>query len=248
MKYLIYILLLITSFGYAQNEQLFEKANGLYNSEKYNEAVQVYQQLLSTKNHSVSLYFNLGNAHYKLNQLAESVYYYEKALQLDAANEDVLTNLTFANNMRIDKIDMIPTTGFSKMFSSIVNMLSFDTWAILGVVFMMFFIVSFVGYRQSKFTNRKRSFFIASLFSLFLSVLLVAFAYQQEATTINEKYAIVFAKESQVKSEPKFNSDEAFQLHEGTKVSVFEDFEGWTKIKLTNGSVGWIISKDIKRL
>ncbi|NQY27835.1 MAG: tetratricopeptide repeat protein [Flavobacteriaceae bacterium] len=248
MKYLIYILLLITSFGYAQNEQLFEKANGLYNSEKYNEAVQVYQQLLSTKNHSVSLYFNLGNAHYKLNQLAESVYYYEKALQLDPANEDVLTNLTFANNMRIDKIDLIPTTGFSKMFSSIVNMLSFDTWAILGVVFMMFFIVSFVGYSQSKFTNRKRFFFIVSLFSLFLSVLSVAFAYQQEATTINEKYAIVFAKESQVKSEPKFNSDEAFQLHEGTKVSVFEDFEGWTKIKLTNGSVGWIISKDVKRL
>jgi tetratricopeptide (TPR) repeat protein len=248
MKNIIYILLLITSFGFAQNEQLFEKANGLYNSEKYSDAIQVYQQLLSTKNHSVSLYFNLANSHYKLNQIAESVYYYEKALQLEPDNEDVLANLAFANNMRIDKIDVIPTTGFSKIFTSIINMLSFDTWAVLAIVFMMFFVVMFIGYSQSKFTNRKRFFFIVSLLGLFFAILSVAFAYQQEATTINKKYAIVFAKESQVKSEPKFNSDEAFQLHEGTKVSVLEGFDGWTKIKLTNGAVGWIISKDIKRL
>jgi len=248
MKSIIYIVLFITSFGFSQNEQLFERANGLYNSEKYSDAIQVYQQLLSTKNHSASLYFNLANSHYKLNQISESVYYYEKALQLDPNNEDVLTNLAFANNMRIDKIDVIPTTGFSKIFSSIINMLSFDTWAILGIVFMVLFVLMFVGYSRSKFTNRKRLFFVMSFLGLFFSVLSVAFAYQQETTVINEKYAIVFAKESQVKSEPKFNSDEAFELHEGTKVSVFEDFEGWTRIKLTNGSVGWIISKEIKKL
>jgi len=248
MRNIICIVLLITSFGYAQNGQLFEKANELYNSEKYNDAIQVYEQILSTKNHSASLYFNLGNAYYKLNQTAESIYNYEKALQLDPTNEDVLVNLAFANNMRIDKIDVIPVTGFSKMFSSVINMLSFDMWAILAIVFMFLFIVAFVGYSQSKFANRKRYFFIMALFALFLSVLSVAFAYQQEATIINEKYAIVFTKESQVMSEPNFNSNEAFRLHEGTKVSVFEDFDGWTKIKLTNGSVGWIITKDIKKL
>jgi len=220
----------------------------LYNNEKYIEAVQVYEQILSTKKHSASLYFNLGNAHYKLNQTAESIYNYEKALQLDATNDDVLANLAFANNMRIDKIDVIPTTGFSKIFSSVINMLTYDTWAVLAIVLMILFITAFVGYSQSKFTNRKRVFFMVALLGLFLSVLSVAFAYEQETATINEKYAIVFAKESQVKSEPKFNSDEAFQLHEGTKVSVFENFDGWTKIKLTNGSVGWIVTKDIKCL
>ncbi len=82
---------------------------------------------MNSGNHSVSVYFNLANAHYKLNQLGESIYYYEKALQLAPNNEDVLANLVFANNMRIDKIDVIPTTVFSKMFSSVVNLLSFDT-------------------------------------------------------------------------------------------------------------------------
>jgi len=248
MKNILYIVLLITSFGFAQNEALFQKANGLYNSEKYSDAIHVYQQLLSTKNHSASLYFNLANSHYKLNQIAESVYYYEKALQLEPNNEDVLTNLAFANNMRIDKIVVIPTTGFSKIFSSIINMLPFDTWAILAIVFMLLFVLMFVGYSQSKYTNRKRLFFVVSFLGLLFSLLSVAFAYQQETTESNEIYAIVFAKEAQVKSEPKLNSETAFELHEGTKVAVFEYFEGWTKIKLTNGSVGWIVSKDIKKL
>jgi tetratricopeptide (TPR) repeat protein len=248
MKNILYILLLFTSFIFSQNEQVFEKANSLYNNESYSDAIQEYQKILSSGNHSLSIYFNLANAHYKLNQIGQSIYYYEKALQLDSQNDDVLTNLVFANNMRIDKIEVIPSTGFFKIFSSIVNMLSFDTWAICAVIFMILFVLTFVAYSQSKFTKRKRYFFMISMFAFFLSILSVAFAYQQEKSTINEKYAIVFAKESLVKSEPKLNSNEAFELHEGTKVKVLEIFEGWTKIKLTNGSVGWIISDDIKKL
>ena len=248
MKNILYILLFFTSFIFGQNEQVFEKANSLYNNESYSDAIKEYQKILSSGNHSLSIYFNLANAHYKLNQIGQSIYYYEKALQLDSQNDDVLTNLVFANNMRIDKIEVIPSTGFSKIFSSIVNTFSFNTWAICAVIFMILFVLNFVAYSQSSFTKRKRYFFMISMFSFFISILTVAFAYQQEKSTIKEKYAIVFAKESLVKSEPKLNSNEAFELHEGTKVKVLEIFEGWTKIKLTNGSVGWIICDDIKKL
>lgn len=248
MKNIFYIFLLIFSFSNAQNEKIFEKANSLYNSENYSDSILDYQKILSSGNHSVSVYFNLANSHYKLNQIGQSIYYYEKALQLDPDNDDVLTNLAFANNMRIDKIDVIPTTGFSKIFSSIINILSFDAWSILGVVLLAFFVIMFILYSQSKFTTRKRYFFIIAMFTLFLSFIAVACAYQQEAAVMNNKYAIVFAKESQVKTDPNLNSNQAFQLHEGTKVKFLEAFEGWVKIKLTNGSVGWIISDDIKQL
>lgn len=248
MKNCIYILLLLTSVVFAQNEQLFEKANSLYNNEKYSEAILVYDQILNSKKHSASLYFNKANAHYKLNQIAESVYNYEKALQLEPSNKDVLTNLAYANNMRIDKIDTIPTTGFSKLFTSVINMMSFDTWAIFSVVFMLLFVGCFVLYSTSKYTSKKRLYFVAALAGLLLSVCSILFAYQQEFNVQNDNYAIVFAKESNVKTEPKFNSEAAFVLHEGTKVKVLETFEGWTKIRLTNGSEGWIVNEAIKIL
>lgn len=248
MKNIVYLLVLLTSLSFAQNEQLFDKANSLYNNEKYTEAIQVYDQILNTKQHSASLYFNKANAHYKLNQIAESIYYYEKALQLDPSNKDIKTNLGFANNMRIDKIDSIPTTGFSKMFSSFVNMLSYDTWAMLAIVFMLIYVVAFVRYILVKFTGKKRMFFVISSVALFFSVLAVTFAYKQEANVKNTIWAIVFAEETSVKMEPKFTSEEAFLLHEGTKVKVVESFEGWTKIRLSNGSEGWIVDKTIKKL
>jgi len=34
---------------------------------------------------SAALYYNLANAHYKLNNVGETVYYFEKALQLSPA-------------------------------------------------------------------------------------------------------------------------------------------------------------------
>ena len=248
MKKLLYILFLISGVVLGQNEALFEKANTLYNQEKYQEAISLYDKILKSGEHSVSLYFNKANAHYKRNELAASIYNYEKALQLDPANEDVLNNLSFAANMKIDEIEVIPTTGFSKIFNGLVNSLSFETWAVLAILFMIIAVLAAVKYLMTVVSRSKRMFFAISGIGLLFSLITLLFAFKQETNTMTTTFAIVFAEESRVNSEPKMRSEEAFTLHEGTKVKVLEDFEDWTKIKLTNGSVGWIVSKDIKKL
>ena len=59
--------------------------------------------------------------------------------------------------------------------------------------------------------------------------------------------AIVFAQESDVKSEPNLRSESAFQLHEGTKIQVIDRYKDtWVKIQLDNGKTGWIPIEDIK--
>ena len=71
---------------------LFEQGNTLYNESNYSEAIKKYEQILSTEMHSSELYFNLANAHYKLNHIAPSVYYYEKALQLNPNDSEIKQN------------------------------------------------------------------------------------------------------------------------------------------------------------
>jgi len=248
MKTLYYILFLFTTLGFAQSDALFKKANNLYNAENYEQAIATYNQLLTTKMHSSEVYFNLANAHYKLHHLAESIYYYEKALQLNPNNEAARINLTFANNQKIDKIDTIPTTGFSKMMETFINIFHFDVWAKIAIAFSFVFVFTVIGYLYSVYTAKKRLYFSVAIISLLLSLLSLIFAFQQEKIVKNTVYAIVFAEQTQVKVDPKLSSEQAFVLHEGTKVKVLESFENWTKIKLTNGSEGWIIAKDIKRL
>lgn len=230
----------------SQNNLLFEQANTLYNQGKYAEAIDKYTAILDTEKHSSELYFNLANAHYKLNNIAPSIYYYEKALLLSPNDKEIKNNMAFATNMTIDAIDVIPETGWARFVKSITNMMSFDAWAKTAVAFTFCFVLLFLIYYFAYSTLKKRVSFITSLISLLLLCVSLAFAFHKFNIDKNNRPAIVFAQESKVKSEPNLRSEEAFRLHEGTKVQVLDTVNNWKRIRLADGKTGWVISDDIK--
>jgi tetratricopeptide (TPR) repeat protein len=249
MKCFLYITVFITSvLGYAQNNQLFEQGNSLYNDGKYQEAIDKYSAVLETEVHSAELYYNLGNAHYKLNHIAPSIYYFEKALQLNPNDTEIKNNLNFAKNMTLDDIDVIPEVGLSKILNNASNTLTFDTWAILAVCLVVFSVILFINYIVSSRTKTKRFSFTLGFVTLFLMFGTLTFAFQKYKLDNSNNPAIVFAQESKVKNEPNLRSEEAFRLHEGTKIQVLDTIENWRKIKLSDGKMGWISSEDIRLL
>lgn len=250
MKKIIFILTILLSISLsAQNDLLFDSGNKSYNEGKYQEAIESYEKILNEGVHSSELYFNLGNAYYKLNRIAPSIYYYEKALQLSPKNKDIEANLSFAQNMTIDDIEVVPEIGLSRISKSIINRFSFDTWAIVSITLIMVFAILFLGYYFSSATSKKRLAFIVSSSAIILAVVSLFFAYQKYQYVQKDKPAIVFAKETDIKSDPNLRSEVVFTLHEGTKVQVLEIYdENWTKIKLADGKTGWIPSEDIKLL
>jgi tetratricopeptide (TPR) repeat protein len=233
---------------FGQNQSLFEEANALYNAGKYAEAIDKYTTILETENHSAGLYYNLANAHYKLNHIAPSIYYYEKALLLNPDDAEIKNNIAFARNMTIDAIEVIPEAGFSKIVKGTTNAFSFDTWAKVSVALVFCFVVLFLMYYFAFSTLVKRLTFIGSLVSLFLVCVTLAFAFHRYNLDKKDNPAIVFIQESKVKSDPNLRSDESFRLHEGTKVQVIDDYNDWKKIQLSDGKTGWVISEDIKLL
>ncbi len=250
MKRITYILaLFISTISFAQNEVLFDAGNKAYNEGNYQEAITSYERILADGIHSGELYFNLANAYYKLNRIAPSIYYYEKALQLMPNDNEVKSNLSFAQNMTIDAIEVIPEVGLSKIFKGFVNVLSFDTWATISIVFVLVFVLLFLGYYFSVATAKKRLAFVISAIAIILAFVSLVFAFQKYDYDKKDKPAIVFAQESEVKTDPNLRSEVSFVLHEGTKVQVLEIYnEDWAKIKLTDGKTGWIPRSDIKRL
>ena len=247
-KFIIIAVLIFGSNSFAQNMTLFEQGNALYNNGKYQEAIAKYESILDTEVHSAELYFNLGNAHYKLNHIAPSIYYYEKALLLNPNDEEIRNNLSFARNMTLDDIDVIPEVGISKVLNNTSNALSFDMWAYLSVFFVFISVALFVNYIISKNTKTKRLSFTGAFVSLFLMIAALTSALNKYSLDKNNNPAIVFAQESKVKNEPNLRSEEVFRLHEGTKVQVLDTVQNWKKIKLSDGKMGWISSEEIKLL
>ena len=74
------------------------------------------------------------------------------------------------------------------------------------------------------------------------------FAFSKSGLDAKDQPAIVFAQETQVKSEPNLRSNEVFLLHEGTKVQILDTVNNWKRIKLADGKTGWIIAGDLKAL
>lgn len=250
MKKILYILFLVFTFtATAQNKVLFDAGNKAYNESNFQQAITSYERILDSGVHSAELYFNLANAYYKLNRIAPSIYYYEKALQLAPNDKEIKSNLSFAQNMTIDAIEVIPEVGLSKIFKGFVNTLSFDAWALISVTLVIVFVLLFLGYYFSKVTAKKRLAFVISSASLILAFVALFFAFQKYEYDRKDQPAIVFAQESEVKTDPNLRSEIAFVLHEGTKVQILEHYQAnWTKIKLSDGKTGWIVSTDVKML
>ena len=249
MRKLVFCIILTLSYpAFAQNETLFESATESYNDGLYEKAIEDYLQILDNGQHSAALYYNLGNCYYKLNQIAPSIYYYEKALLLDPGDKEIKNNLLYAQQMTIDDIKPLPESGISRIYNSAIGWLTFDQWAYAAVIFSLFFVIAYILYYFLRYSSHKRLAFIASMMSLILSIVSVIFAFVQHNHYNAEKPAIVFAQESIVKSEPNERSPEVFLLHEGTKVMVLEDLEDYKRIEIADGKSGWVLQEDIKML
>ncbi|WGF93515.1 SH3 domain-containing protein [Aequorivita marisscotiae] len=249
MKKLLYLLILLVSFSsIAQNENLFDQGKHLYKNGKYQQAINAWMQILDKGQHSAELYFNIGNAQYKLNQIGPSVYYYEKALQLAPNDSDIKNNLAFAENARIDSIEPLPQTVFSKWYSSIAGIFTFNGWAILAVVFSILFVALFLFYYFAYIEKRKRLLFASSMVAGIFLVASLTMAFFTYADFTNKQPAIIFASEIEVKTEPSMGSSAAFTLHEGTKVQIAAQDGNWYRITLADGKDGWIPATDLKQL
>ena len=249
MKKVFCIIVVFISFiGAAQDDALFNKATDSYNNGDYEKAIELYSQILDHGQHSASLYFNLSNAHYKLNQIAPSVYNYEKALLLAPNDQEIKHNLSFAQNMTLDAIEVMPETGLARIYKSVTGLLSFDQWSYLAIAFMIIFVLLYIAFYYFEYATRKRIAFISSIIFFLGSIICLIFAFMQYNDFMADQPAIVFDSEVQIKAEPNKGSQPIFLLHEGTKVNVLDELNEWKKIKIADGKSGWISSNSIKML
>ena len=227
---------------------LFEQGNTAYNEGDFSKAVSLYEQTLLTGKHSAALYFNLGNAYYRLNKVAESIYYYEKAKQLDPKNEDFKVNSAFAQNMTIDAIEPLPESQLSQFQKALYALANTSIWSKIVILFVWLFVIFFSIYLFNKTAKLKRLFFVLSLFFIVLFMGSFTIKFFANAQQDNKEYAIIFSNEINSWSEPNLRAEIQFTLHEGTKVELLDSLDEWKKIRIANGSEGWIKNPYLKSL
>ena len=242
------IFMLFTEISLSQNNELFDQGKQQYKAEKYQEALNNWLKIEAEGEHSAALYYNIANAHYRLNSIGPSIYYYEKALELTPGDREILNNLTFAQNATVDAIEPLPQTIFAKWDATLSSWLTFDGWAWVAVSCALSFTLLFLLYYFSIYTLRKRLLFVGSILSLLVLMISLTMSFRTHSRQLTDQPAIIFAESTDIKTDPSKKSETAFILHEGTKVQIVAKDADWFRIVIADGKDGWIPSTDLKEL
>lgn len=241
------ILVWMAGAGMAQSQKTwFEEGNAAYNNGDYEIALNKYKQIVDFGLESASLYYNMGNAHYKMKDYPHAIYYYEKALKLDPSNEDIQTNLQIANMAIVDKIDPIPQSFPVRWWNSLKSVFSVDGWAWMSIVSFALLLSCLLVFMLSRRMAWRKFGFFVGLVLLLVLVVSVTFSIDKHLDLTRQDEAIVMTPTVTVKSSPNTASVDLFVLHEGTKVRIMDSTGEWSKIKIADGSVGWLQIKDME--
>ena len=245
--FLLFFVQACSAFLSAQTAQLKE-AETAYTQEAYEKAIETYEQVLKSNGASAEVYYNLGNAYYKTNQLAAAILNYERALLQVPNDADTRFNLEMAKQRTVDKIEPLDTFFLTKWCLSVQNLASVDAWAYVAVVCFLLAIIGITFYFFSKRLLFKKAGFFLSVFFLICVVVANIFASRQEAKMMDRSGAIVFAATVTVKSSPDDSGTDLFVLHEGTKVNIKSTLGEWSEIILEDGNQGWMPTKTIETI
>lgn len=254
MKRIISIFLLsITSFiAFSQeNESIYTKELGdkAYAEARYDDAVSIYEALIAEKGATLPLYYNLGNAYYRTNNPGKAILNYERALQIDADDEDTKANLQFVQSMIVDKIPQDEVPFYKVWGRAFAGIFSKDTWGVIAVVtFITMLIALFLVIFKRNF--RTISIIIASVCLLF-TILANVSAFSLANRETDTPQGVILDEMVVVKSSPESSGTELTKIHEGLKVTIIDDtLDEWVKIEANNGNrvVGWIKKKSMERI
>jgi tetratricopeptide (TPR) repeat protein len=246
-KILIYIILAVSVLftqSVVETDSLYKIGNQAMLQENFQTAIENYEQILNRGDSHPDLYYNLGNAYYRLNQIGNAVWAYEKGLQIAPRDKDLQFNLSLVNTRVRDRIEIPKTMLFLEQYRALKKSTTLiDIILIASTVFMLGAFIYFLKkyYRwQSIWISRV----IVTFFMMSLVVHLMALDKYFEISDTKE--VVIVQSEVDIYSAPfEISETVLFRLHEGVKAELTQEQPGWLEIILIDGKKGWIQTEKV---
>lgn len=222
----------------------FEQAQYEYQEKNYNKAIEILEaeiKTLKTKGEvSPELYYNLGNAYFRMNDFPEAMLNYERAHLYDPGDRDIRHNIEYTQTKIEDKILTADNFFLKIWFDSVQNLLPSNSWAVISIISFVLFISCLFIFFFSPLLKLNKLGFYGGIILLVALLFTNIFSFNQKRKIENQDTAIVMAGSASVVSSPSGVSKELFIIHAGTKVEILKHDGNWYEIEIANGSIGWI--------
>jgi tetratricopeptide (TPR) repeat protein len=261
---LVFILIASFSAAVAENsmdvgsdqQELFSEANTFFNQanelleqdviqaeDLYRKAILRYERLVSEGIQNGKLFYNIGNAYFRIGDVGRAVLNYRRAEQYIPNDNNLQQNLTYVLEQRQDKFEIkqkekVLKTLFFWHYDLAVVTRSIIFGVFYGILWTILVVRSFW---PRPFMNWVFgiSFIVVLLFSS--SLLVDYYAKHNNRAGVIVASEVVARKGDGVSYQPSFEEP----LHAGTEFSVLETRNQWLLIELIDGSQTWVPDKSV---
>lgn len=216
----------------------FDTANQAYDQGKFAEAKDGYEKLIEKGAGSANVYYNLGNADFRLGSAGRAILNYERALALSPRHPEAKANLRLLREQSGAKL--LPISWNSRL----ALLLTANTWTILAaitgwiVLFGSFFI----------FTSRQPDKFGWWTLTLLSAVVCAVAAVSLWSISKDQALAVIIAKQTEARLAPAESAGVAEALTAGSQVRVLSERGEWIYCELPGLGRGWIPEGAVERV
>lgn len=224
----------------SENARIFMEGTAAYAKGDWPAAIKAFEQLAGKGIENGRLFYNLGNAYLKNDDLGHALLWYERALKTIPHDPDLKFNYDYALTLTKDeqgeqtspllrilffwKYQLRPET--IRWIALILNAVLWVALAVLAI--------------RKKHRLRPSILLVAAATLIFSAT--AAFNYVEAARIKN---AIILPMEVSVRSGFTATATQLFVLHAGTKVRVVRRSGEHLLIRYTEDKLGWVERKDV---
>jgi tetratricopeptide (TPR) repeat protein len=230
-----------TKIDPSAQEDFFE-ANRAYKNDQFQEAADGYRKLIENGIENGHIYYNLGNAYYRLGDLGKAILFFERARLLIPRDDDLIFNLSHARNQAVDAVGDVQTFSLAD-FLGLDSVNLYEAFLVFAIINLFFFFI--LGTRLYKKTEW--SFYLSIFLVIVIGIGGCALALKWYKVTTDNR-AVVLSDEVEVRAGPDSGDTTLFKIHEGTIVHHERSEGEWVLLHLSKDKRGWVSSKQLERI
>ena len=223
---LIFVLLSLCGSGFAAPPANFDTANRLFDKGDFQGARAGYEALVQSGPWSAHLFYNLGNAAFRMGDKGAAFLAYERALALDPRHPEAQANLRFLRGETGAKLPLAPWYGRALAWPTANEAAWLASAAFFGLCLSL---VPLMGKRRA-----------ATWPAVFCALALTWSGTVIGWQTSQDETWIVTADEAKARTMPADNAPVAATLPMGSQVRLRLERGPWLQAQLPDNSAGWI--------
>jgi hypothetical protein len=226
------------SLALAQGDAEFAKANQAFAQGHFKEAISGYEALIRAGQFSTNVFYDLGNAYFRIGDFGRAILNYERALALERHHPEATANLQIARD-EAHSLEIQP--GWAERY---LQFASVNQYSVIGAIAFwlgVFGIVALI------FARRRSATVTAVSMCCLLVCAITVWAVFTLARGIKGR-AIVTGKNVQARLATADTANSVLALPPGSEIKVLSTRGDWIYAALPNNTRGWIPAKDAEQV